>query len=966
MAAALPTGLVSFLLTDVEGSTRLWERDRRGMAASLALHDEIMRSAVAARGGHVFSTAGDAFAVAFGSAAGAVSAAVDIQRALGAAQWPGPLLRVRIGIHTGDAEERDGDYFGPALNRAARIMSAGHGGQILLSSVTASECGGEVSLRDLGTHRLKDLEEPERVFEVRHPDLPRIDRPIRTLDVRRHNLPDYLTSFVGRDGQIERLDAELSSHRLVVLTGVGGTGKTRLAVEALRRRIEAFPDGAWLIELAPVGNPDLIVTVIGETWGLRPGEGATIEDVVTRYLWSRDLVLVVDNCEHVLDGAAAAVKLILDACPHVRIVATSRESLGIPGEATVPVPSLGLPEPDAPAESEAVRLFLDRARGVRPGFRPSDGDLAAITRICRRIDGIPLGLELAAARLRSLSPAELAARLDDSFRILSRSAKTALPRQRTLQATIDWSHDLLTPPERVLFRRLAMFLGGFDLAAAEAVCSGDGVEDREVVDLLDSLVDKSLVVPAHQPSGTTRFRLLEPIRQYAQERLAAEGESEAIAAAHAEHYAAFVAEAAPHTRGPDQMAWERRLDLEYDNIRGAFESMLESGRVERYLETGFHLFLYWMHLGMHLEGIETLLAGIDAAAEDADVGTLLKAWFCVVGLGAEITDPKAIDHGRRMVEVARSTGDPNAIGRAEMQLGAAIRHSTTDPEYLEHLEEGRRLLDAHPEPSWWEPAWEKALLNLIFAAYFPAEDPRLREHVDTALELFEQVGDRALLAAALGDSGGLWGRADEAWLMGNMRRSVEILAELEVPYWYGHALMGLGAFLNAREEYEEAAAHLATAAPHLADCGDVNCWASSSRGLAHAEGELGRPRQAAGRIAAVIDQLPILPMAEVHVPRTLDQAARVLQLGGRFDEAAVVFGKALATEFPAESVFPRDELHGRIRSALEERFDPAELERLMEEGGACDSDEVLRRARTWLEDLAASDPKGRAAVTQRW
>jgi predicted ATPase/class 3 adenylate cyclase len=954
MVTALPTGLVSFLFTDVEGSTRLWERDRRGMAASLALHDEILRSAVAARGGHVFSTAGDAFAVAFHSVADAVSAAVDIQRTLVATDWPGPALRVRMGIHTGDAEERGGDYFGPVPNRTARIMSAGHGGQILLSSVTAAECTGDDALNDLGTHHLEDLDEPEHVFEIRHPDLPEIRRPIRTLDGRRHNLPEYLTSFVGRDRQIERLDAELASHRLVVLTGVGGTGKTRLAVEAVRRRVETFPDGAWLVELAPVGNPGLIVTVIGETWGLRPGEGATIEDVVTRYLWSRNLVLIIDNCEHVLEGAAAAIKLILDACPDVRIVATSRESLGIPGEATVPVPSLGLPGADAPAAgSEAVRLFLDRAAGVRHGFRPSNHDLEAISRICTRIDGIPLGLELAAARLRSLSPAELADRLDTSFRILSRSAKTALPRQRTLQATIDWSHDLLTPPERALFRRLAMFLGGFDLAAAEDVCSGDGVGDWEVVDLLDSLVDKSLVVPAHDSSGSIRFRLLEPIRQYAQERLAAEGESETIAAAHAAHYAAFVADAAPHTRGPDQMAWERRLDLEYDNIRGAFESMLESGRIERYLETGFHLFVYWMHLGMHLEGIETLLAGIEAAPEGTDSDPLLKAWFCVVGLGAEITDPKAIEHGRHMVDLARSTGDPNAIGRAEMQLGAAIRHSTTSPEYLEHLEEGRRLLDAHPEPFWWEPAWEKALLNLIFAAYFPTEDPRKRHHVDTALRLFEEVGDRALLAATLGDSGGLWGQADEAWLMGNMRRSVQILEELEVPYWYGHALMGLGAFLNVREEYEEAAAYLSTAVPHLGDCGDVNCWASSSRGLAHAEGELGRPQPAAGRIAAVIEKLPILPMVELHVPRTLDQAARVLQLGGRFDQAAVVLGTALATEFPSDTIFSRDELHERIRSALEERFDPAELERLMEEGGACDSDEVLRRARTWLEDLAA-------------
>ncbi|HEY5651332.1 MAG TPA: adenylate/guanylate cyclase domain-containing protein [Acidimicrobiia bacterium] len=520
MVATIPTGVVSFLFTDVEGSTRLWEADPEGMAASLALHDRIMRTVIETRQGHVFSTAGDAFAVAFASVGGAITAATDIQLQLLGADWPGPPIKIRMGIHTGMAQERDGDYFGPVLNRAARIMSAGHGGQILLSSVTAgaSDFEAELSLRDLGTHHLKDLDEPEHLFEIRHPDLPVVDKQIKTIDVRRHNLPDYLTSFVGRTKQLDELASLTAENRLVALTGVGGTGKTRLAVEAARAAAAEKPDGAWLVELAPVTNPHFIMTAIADTWGLRAGEGASIEDVVTRYLWSRDLLLVIDNCEHLLDPAAAAIKLLLDACPKLRVIATSRESLGIPGEAMLRVPSLGLAD-DAHSleESEAVHLFLDRARAVRPDYQPTSDEMADIGRICTRIDGIPLGLELAAARLRSMSASELANRLEDSFRILSGSAKTSLPRQRTLAATIDWSYDLLKPPEQAMFRRLSIFTGGFDLEAAEAVCIGDEVEDWEVLDHLDSLVDKSLIIPAQDGRGHTRYRMLEPVRQYAQE-----------------------------------------------------------------------------------------------------------------------------------------------------------------------------------------------------------------------------------------------------------------------------------------------------------------------------------------------------------------------------------------------------------------------------------------------------------------
>ncbi|MDX1690398.1 MAG: adenylate/guanylate cyclase domain-containing protein [Acidimicrobiia bacterium] len=946
MTTSPPSGTVSFLLTDVEASTRLWERDGEAMDASLEVHDAIVRSEIDARGGYVFSTAGDSFAAAFPTAEGAVAAAVGIQRRLLATDWPGPAVPVRMGIHTGETHERDGDYFGPVVNRTARIMSAGHGGQVLLSSVSAA--GASVELGDLGIHHLEDLDEPEHLFEVRHPDLPRIDRPIRTADVRRHNLPDYLTSFVGREEQAADLADLMATDRLVVLTGAGGTGKTRLAVEAARIAAGTRPDGAWLVELAPVTNPHFIMTTIGETWGLRPGEGATIESVVVRYLWGRTLTLIIDNCEHLLDASAAVIRELLDACPRLSIVATSRESLGIAGETTVVVPALD--------PSRAVRLFVDRAAGARPGWEPTEAEMEAVTRICTLIDGIPLGLELAAARLRSMSAIELADRLDRSFRIVSGPAKSVLPRHRTLRATIDWSHDLLKPDERAVFRRLAVFLGGFDLDAAEAVCSGGGVEAWDVVDLVDSLVDKSLVIPRHDGGGTTRFRLLEPVRQYAQEQLALADEAGTTAAAHAHHYADLVATAAPHIRGPEQPQWSRRLGVDYDNIRGAFDTLLAAGEVERYLTLGFDLFVFQQHRGMQIEARTRLLAGIEAAPDDIDRTLLLQAWFVVALCGAEITDPGGIDHARSAVAVAETMDDPNALGRARLALAATIRHATSDPEYLDHLVEARRLLEDHPEPFWWEPDWDEALNALLIGVYLPREEPRKGEHIRRAVELFERAGDSALMAASLEATAGLWDLTDDNGpLEANVGRAVEILRELDIPYWLGHALQTLGHLLNVGGRPQPAQAVLGEARTLLEDCGDLNCWAVSTRGMTTAELSLGRHRGPAARMVEVIDHLPVLPLSEIHIPRTLDLCAEILLAAGHHARAAIAFGKALDVPLTRETPFGREAGHDRIRRGLEAAIGADEAARLEAEGAAMDAEAALGRCRDWLAEGAAAD-----------
>ncbi len=942
-----PTGTITFLFTDVEGSTKLWDSFPEHMRGALARHDEILRQAIAERQGVVFSTAGDSFAAAFHTPMDGVLAAASAQLALAAEDWGGPTIRVRMGLHSGSAQERDGDYFGPTLNRAARIMSAGHGGQVLLSEVTAEVVAPDpLVLDDLGTHHLKDLSEPQHLFAVLHPDLERVEAALRTVDVRRDNLPANLTTFIGREAELAELAELVAEHRLVVLTGVGGTGKTRLATEAVRTLASDHPDGVWLAELAPVTNPAFIMATIGDVWGLRAGEGMPIDEVVLRHLYGKSLILLIDNCEHLLDGSAAAIRSILDACPTVRIVATSRESLGIRGEAIFQVPSLGLPDGDhALVDTEAGRLFLDRAEAVRPGFEPTTEDLRAIERIVTRIDGIPLGIELAAARLRSLSPADLADRLEHSFRILAGSSKTALPRQRTLQATIDWSHDLLKPEERAVFRRLATFIGGFDLQAAEAVAVGDDVADFEVLDHLDSLVDKSLVLINHD---TSRYRMLEPVRQYAQEQLAESHEASANQDAHARYFAGFAATASPHIRGPRLTEWNRLITRDYENLRAALTTFLEAGEFDSYIRLALDLSEFWMHTSKQIEAIEMAEQLFSVATPKTDPLLLIKLRWATAIKSAEITRPSGIDHARAGLALAHDLGDPNAVGRMELALGAAIRHATTDPEYLEHLHEGRRLLTEHPKPHWAEPDWDAGLIQLLLAAYLPGDDEHLESHFHAALDLFERTGDEALLAAALADTPSLWGRADTEWIMGNLRRAVEILERVEVPYWLGHALQTLGILTRLEGDNDGAIEPLAAAATLLQDMGDLSCWATSSRALARVETALGATSDAARRVAAVIDLMPALPMQEVAIPRTLDTAAEVLAAKGDLHAAARVLGRTMGIETPPSVILDRaaglDSLRERLTTSLGDGL----VEQLIGDGNTMSTEDALELARTAL------------------
>jgi predicted ATPase len=556
------------------------------MGTAIERHDQLVRSAVERHDGYVFSTGGDGFAVAFARAGDAIAAAVDAQLALAGERWPADAdIRVRMGLHTGEVIERHGDYFGSAVNRTARLMALAHGEQVVVSAATADVVADsippEVKLVDLGEHLLRDLSRRERVFQVEAPGLGSEFPSLRSPDVMPGNLPVQPTSFVGRSNEVRDVSETLQRTHLVTVTGVGGVGKTRLAVQVAAELLPTFAEGAWLCELAAAGDADTLAQVVASTLGVAQRAGRSLERSIVEFLRSSRLLLVLDNCEHLLDASGRFAAAILADCPNVRVVATSREALAIAGEQVWPLRSLELPEPgggsEAVAASASVRLFCERAAGARPGFALSETSAAAVTEICRRLDGIPLAIELAAARVTAMTPAEIAGLLDERFRLLTGGRRTAVERHQTLRAAVDWSYGLLSPTERVVFDRLAVFSGGFTMAAATAVVSGEGIETWDVVDGVGGLVAKSMVVAEPGTEEHTRYQLLETLRQYGRERLDEDAQTDRWRRSHAQHFAAFAAEVGRGMRGRDELAWREQMMGDLDNLRSAVVWGLDSG-----------------------------------------------------------------------------------------------------------------------------------------------------------------------------------------------------------------------------------------------------------------------------------------------------------------------------------------------------------------------------------------------------
>ncbi|MGH2418348.1 MAG: ATP-binding protein, partial [Candidatus Limnocylindria bacterium] len=575
---------VSLLFTDIVGSTRLLEELGDDYATLLSDHHRILDEALAAHGGARVDAAGDGLFASFPTARAALLACIDAQRALAAHTWPrGSKVEVRMGLHTGEPIGSGTGYVGIDVHRAARICAAGHGGQILVSDSARALIGSAVpdtvSFLDLGEHRLKDLATAIRLHQVIAPGLGSEFPPVRSLETLPNNLPRQLSTFVGRSQEIDDVVERLSTTSLLTLTGPGGVGKTRLALEVGAHVVDSYPDGAWFAEFAALDDPALVPDTVASALRVKPHADGPLP-ALAAVLAEQHALLIFDNCEHVLDAVVSLADTLLRRCPDVRILVTSREALGMAGESLMPVPSMSLPDAAATATpeelerlsaSDSVRLFLDRGQAVDPGFRLTGENAEAVVQVCRRLDGIPLAIELAAARLRSLPPAQIAARLDQRFRLLTGGSRTALPRHRTLRAAMDWSIDLLPEAERVLVHRLATFSGSFSLEAAEAVASGGPVEADEMIDLLAHLIDKSLLMPEPTPTEA-RYRMLETIRDYAQERLAESDEAAEMHARHRDWFVSLVDQARPgFFSGAEQAGWLTRLSDELDNLRAALQ-----------------------------------------------------------------------------------------------------------------------------------------------------------------------------------------------------------------------------------------------------------------------------------------------------------------------------------------------------------------------------------------------------------
>ncbi len=753
----LPTGTVTYLFTDVEGSVQIWEQDPAAMREAMRRHDALVEECVGQHGGCVVRPRGEGdsrFAV-FMRATNAVAAACALQRALGAESWVTPRpVRVRMALHTGEGDFRAGDYYGPAVNRCARLRGVAHGGQALLTLATAELVRDGLpegaKLRPLGIHRLRDLQRPEEIFQILDRDLPDEFPPLKSVDIWPNNLPVQLTSFVGREKEIAEVKRALASARLVMLTGAGGCGKTRLALQVAVEAQEEYPDGVWLAELAAMADPALVPQALATALAVREEPHRTLTDTLVEYLRPKQMLLVIDNCEHLVEACAQMVGTLLRACPKIRVLATSREVLGITGEMAWRVPSLRLPDPqrlpptETLTEYEAVRLFSERAGTVAPGFRVTNENASVVVQVCQRLDGIPLAIELAAARVKVLSEEQIAQRLDDRFRLLTGGSRTALPRHQTLRATMDWSYDLITELERGLLRRLAVFVGGFTLEAAEAIGAGDGVRDRDVLDLLVRLVDKSLVLVDEQDEKM-RYRLLETMRQYAWAKLVEVGETEVVRERHRVFFLKLAERAEPEWSAANQAAWLDCLEVEHGNLTAALEWSLERAP-EAGLQFAAAVWRFWEMRGHLSEGRQWLEGLLRAAGERASAAVRAKA---LNGAGAmaqvQGDHPRAVALFEEALALWRQLGDRLGVSKALNNLGIVICKDGDYARARSYFEQSlaikRELGD--------KGGVAISLGNLAFAVLSQGDYTVARSYLEQSLAIGREVGDKGSIAITL-------------------------------------------------------------------------------------------------------------------------------------------------------------------------------------------------------------------------
>jgi predicted ATPase/class 3 adenylate cyclase len=809
---SLPSGTVTFLFTDIEGSTKLAQGHPDEMPIILARHHEILNQAIKANNGYVFQVVGDSFSAAFHSASDALNAALDVQRHLQNESWSLAPIKVRMGIHTGAAQINDEkQYSGYAtLASTQRIMSAGHGGQILLSGATRELVRDTLpttsELKYLGEKRLKDLLRPEHIYQLNASGLPSTFPPLKTLDSFLNNLPTQLTTFIGREHEIDELKKLIAEHRVVTLTGSGGAGKTRLSLQVGAGCLEPFTNGVWFVELAALTDPALITSAIMSAIGLREKDSDI--NTLTSYIGNQSLLLILDNCEHLIEDCARLVGSLIQLCPKLHVLASSREAFGIAGEQPYRVPSLAFPDPrhlpplDEIAQCECVQLFIERVRTYVPSFSLTEKNASSVAQICSRLDGIPLAIELAAARVKVMSVEQMASRLGDVFNLLTSGSRTALPRQQTLRALIEWSYDLLSDSEKSLFRRLAAFSGGWSLEAAESVCGVEGGES--ILDDLARLVDKSLV-NKEELDGEARFHMLETIRQYAEFKMYASEEVDDVKNRHRDWFMQLAETAEPKLRTGEQLPWLNRLEMEHDNLRAAIKWAIEQKHVEQALRIPSALAYFWEIHGHGEEGRNWLDEALKLEAQSnerkypyawatAVSGLFSLSWFL----------PDAKNHKPRMEEaldIFRRQQDAFRIGRTLYSL-ASFPNLAGDPEtakstWYEGLDAYQTINDqwgigeclhciAHMEELQGNTEEAHTLFNQSLEVLKPIGD---------RYSLFHPVGDTAVIALYKGE-------LNTAKMI--LEESIQTFGELKNREWTSISINRLTQVLYEQGEYENA------------------------------------------------------------------------------------------------------------------------------------------------------------------
>jgi predicted ATPase/class 3 adenylate cyclase len=1002
--AASPQTL-TFLFTDIEGSTPLWDSRLDAMRAATERHNALLREAITARGGNAFRVVGDAFCVAFSDATSATLAAVDAQRALGEQAWGDAPIHVRMGLHSGAVDMAEDEIFrGPSLARAARVMSAAHGDQILATAATVAlldrklPAGG--ALRDLGDHTLRGFARPERLYQLVVPGLRSEFPPIRTQEALRTNLPPALTSFVGRGQALAQVRDAARKSRLVTLIGSGGTGKTRLAIEAASELTGTFDDGVWLVELASVADAALVSHAIASALGARAEGDVSPLTLIEATLRGKRALLLLDNCEHVIDEAAKTVQALLRALPHVHLLATSREALGVEGENMYRVPSLTMPraeEVESAADvsaSEAGALFVERARVVAPTFALTERNAAAVARVCRRLDGIPLAIELAAARLTALSADELARRVDDRFRLLTGGLRTALPRQRTLRALVDWSYELLSPDEQTVLNTMAVFAGGFSLAAAEQVCAGNAPRETSVLDTIERLVAKSLLLAEQQHETETRYRLLETMRQYAGEKLAESGQADSARRRHFAFFLELAQSAAAALYGPLALEWLDRLETEHDNLRAALDWSADVAPAD-YARLAGAMAIFWDTRGHFTEGwarLERALLG-HTARDEARLGTLIGAGLLAyrldytrrsddlhdeaITLARELGDTRGetdatlfLAYPRRLQRVdtqeafalraralARATGDAAREGRAVQALGWVAMYRDDYAKARSLFLESSKL---------WEDAGcvlyaPDAIRFAGECAFEQLEFSTARRLLEDALIRLRRLGDVHGTAHALRMLGWLAlneQRLDEA--SAQTAESLRMFRALHDPNCAAIAALAHAAVLGATGNTAGALSHAESAAATFRKQGSFHRLVDSLGMIGRIHAELG---DAAAARRALLDGLDAQRRADYDhaLPKLLEAVA-----GLHPDAAAApaLLGSAAALREQRNlAVFPAErEEHERWYAAVRAKHAGADFERAVAAGHALPRDAAIESALALLQDVgSAAEARGPAA-----